>query len=73
MKTLAKLKFWSFLIFGLLFLFLGIFFFVSGKASEGTANVLMIAGSGQLIVFYCILFYLYKGKLKDALKNKKIA
>ncbi|QMU64328.1 MAG: hypothetical protein GKR88_08540 [Flavobacteriaceae bacterium] len=69
MKTFAKLKFWSFLIFGILFLFAGIFFFVSGKSSEGTANVLMIAGIGQLIIFYGLLFYLYKGKLKDALNN----
>lgn len=67
MKTLAKLKFWSFLIFGLLFLFAGIFFFVSGKASEGIAEVLMIAGVGQLVIFYALLFYLYKGKLKNEL------
>jgi hypothetical protein len=69
MKTLAKLKFWSFLIFGMLFLFAGIFFFVSGKASQETANVLMIAGVGQLIIFYGLLFYLYKGRLKNALNN----
>ena len=69
MKTIAKLKFWSFLIFGMLFLLVGIFFFVSGKASEGTAKVLMIAGVGQLIIFYGLLFYLYKGKLNNAVKN----
>lgn len=51
MKTLAKLKFWSYLIFGLLFLLAGIFFFVSGKASEGIAKILMIAGVGQLAIF----------------------
>jgi hypothetical protein len=69
MKTFAKLKFWSFLIFGLLFLFAGIFFFVSGKASIDTAKVLMIAGVGQLIIFYGLLLYLYKGKIKDSLKR----
>jgi uncharacterized membrane-anchored protein len=69
MKTLAKIKFWSFLISGLLFLIVGIFLFVSGKSSEMTANTLMIAGVGQLIVFYGLLFYLYKGRLKDAIKN----
>lgn len=69
MKTLAKWKFWSYLVFGMLFLFAGIFFFVSGKASQAIANVLMIAGVGQLLFFYGLLFYLYKGKLKDALKN----
>jgi hypothetical protein len=69
MKRLAKLKFWSFLIFGMLFLLAGIFFFVSGRASEGTAKVLMVAGVGQLIIFYGLLFYLYKGKLNDAAKN----
>ena len=69
MKVLAKLKFWSFLVFGILFLLAGIFFFVSGKSSVTTAKTLMIAGVGQLIVFYGLLFYLYKGKLKDAKKN----
>ena len=67
MKTLAKLKFWSFLIFGMLFLLSGIFFFVSGKASIDTAKVLIVAGIGQLIIFYGLLFYLHKGKLTDAL------
>lgn len=69
MKTIAKLKFWSFLIFGILFLLAGIFFFVSGKTSLGTAKVLMISGVGQLIIFYGLLFYLYNGKLKDAIKK----
>lgn len=69
MKKFAKIKFWSFAVFGTLFLILGTYFFVSGKSSEGTAKVLIIAGIGQLIIFYGLLFYLYKGKLKDALNN----
>ena len=73
MKTLAKLKFWSFFVFGTLCLLAGSFFFVTGKASAGTAKTLMIAGGGQLIIFYGLLFYLYKGKLKDAVKNKNVA
>jgi len=39
------------------------------KLPGGTANVLMIAGVGQLVIFYVLLFYLYKGKIKDASKD----
>ncbi|MEE4248429.1 MAG: hypothetical protein V2I33_23855, partial [Kangiellaceae bacterium] len=60
MKRLAKIKFWSFAIFGTIFLILGTYLFVSGKSSEGTAKVLIIAGIGQLVIFYGLLFYLYK-------------
>lgn len=69
MKTFAKIKFWSFGIFGTLFVVLGSYFFVSGNSSEGTAKTLMIVGIGQLVIFYGLLFYLYKGKIKEALNN----
>ncbi|WP_458626434.1 hypothetical protein [Winogradskyella sp. PC D3.3] len=69
MKKLAKLKFWSFLISGLLFLFFGAYFYFSGSSSSSTAEVLMMAGIGQLVLFYGLLFYLYKGNLKSAMNN----
>ena len=72
MKTgikFAKLRFWAYFIFGTLFVFAGAFFFVRGNSAMG--NFLMLAGVGQLIIFYGLLFYLYKGKLKDAIAEAR--
>ena len=69
MKTFAKIKFWSLLGFGLIFLFLGTFFLVTQRASQGAIQALLLAGCGQLAIFYILLFYLYKGKLKNAKKK----
>ncbi|MFC2129153.1 hypothetical protein ACFLQX_00060 [Bacteroidota bacterium] len=69
MKTLAKIKFWSLLGFGLFFLFTGTFLLVTKRASQGAIEALLIAGMGQLVIFYILLFILYKGKLKNARKD----
>lgn len=70
MKTFAKIKFWSLLVFGLFFLFIGVFLFVTQGASEGAIQGFLLAGIGQLVIFYILLFYLYKGKLKNARRKK---
>jgi hypothetical protein len=64
MKTFAKIKFWSLLGAGMLFLYLGTFFFITGRASQGAIEALFIAGLGQLTIFYILLFLLFKDKLK---------
>jgi len=69
MKTFARIKFWSLPIFGFLFLLAGSYFHISGRASSGAVQALFIAGVGQLAIFYILLFYLYKGKLKNARKK----
>lgn len=69
MKTFAKIKFWSLLGFGMIFLILGTFLFISGRASQGAIEALLIAGLGQLVIFYFLLFYLYKGKLRNMTKK----
>ncbi|MEH0007526.1 MAG: hypothetical protein V6Z82_02255 [Flavobacteriales bacterium] len=72
MKTWIKFvrsQFWAYFIFGTSFVFAGAFFFVRGNSAMG--SLLMIAGVGQLIIFYGLLFYLYKGKLKDAIAEAR--
>lgn len=69
MKKLAKWKFWSFLGFGLAFIFLAAFLFATGRGSTSLAKLSLLAGAGQLIIFNVLLFYLYKGKLSEARKD----
>ena len=65
MKFFTKIKFWSFLIGGVLLLILGAYFFITKKVSDSVVDLLLIAGVTQLLLFYGFLFYLYKGKLKN--------
>jgi uncharacterized membrane protein HdeD (DUF308 family) len=69
MKKLGKIKFWSLLVVGIILIFLGAFFFITKKASTNTTNLLFISGLVQLCIFYGLLFYLYKGKIKNAIEN----
>jgi hypothetical protein len=69
MKKFAKLKFWSFLVFGLLFLFAAAFLYATGRGESSLADFSLLAGLGSLIIFTVILFYLYKGKIKEARKD----
>jgi hypothetical protein len=69
MKNLAKWKFWSLLGFGLAFIFLAAFLFATGRGSSSLAELSLIAGAGQLVIFTALLFYLYKGKISEARKD----
>jgi hypothetical protein len=69
MNTFAKIKFWSFLVFGILFLLLGVYLFASGKGSPGMNKSMIIVGTGQLVIFYVLLFILYREKLREKLKK----
>ncbi|MFY0603312.1 MAG: hypothetical protein JXQ93_05150 [Flavobacteriaceae bacterium] len=69
MKKFAKFYFWGFLINAIILLGIGSYLLVTKEASSRTTNLLLFAGAVQMIIFYGLLFYLYKGKLKDALKN----
>ena len=69
MIKIGKIKFWSLLVVGIILILLGAFFFVTKAASENTTNLLLISGLVQLCVFYGLLFYLYKGKLRNAIEE----
>jgi hypothetical protein len=69
MKRIVKLKFWSFLVFGFIFLLVGVYLFTAGKVSEGVVTALVIAGTGQLVIFTLLLFVYYGKHLTEKLKK----
>ena len=49
----------------MLFLFAGVFLLACGKPYPGTIKALFIAGTGQMVIFNILLFYLYGKRLRD--------
>ncbi len=72
MKKLAKWKLWSFLVFGLLFLLAAAFLYATGRGDSSLAHLSLLAGIGQLLIFTVLLFYLYKGKIKEGQKDQDV-
>lgn len=70
MKTAAKINFFSFLGFGILFLVLGVILFQSDKWSAGSAKALIIAGTGQLVIFNVLMLILNWQYLRDLMKRR---
>ncbi len=69
MKIYTQIKLWSFLVFGLIFLFLGVYFFVNGRSTPGVVKAMIITGAGQLIIFNILFFALNWEKLKKRFRN----
>lgn len=70
MKKLAKWKFWSFLVFGILFILLAAYLYATGRGSSSLAHLSLLAGIGQLVIFNVLLFYLNKGRIRQARKDQ---
>lgn len=70
-EKLAKWKFWSFLIAGIIMLFVGVYTLGMGADYTHFTRLFLIAGIGQLVIFYTLLFYLYKGSLTNAYNSRK--
>lgn len=69
MKKFAKIQLFSFLVFGLLFLFLAVYLEASGRSTESMISALVIAGTGQIVIFNVILFVVFREKIKEMLKK----
>ncbi len=69
MKTFAKIKLFSFLVFGLLFLVIGISMHISGKWLPGSVMAFILAGTGQIVIFNVLFFILYKDRIRERLKK----
>jgi hypothetical protein len=69
MRKIGKFYFWGFLVNAILLLGFGGYFFVTKKASSETTNLLLLAGAIQMIIFYGLLFYMNKGKIKNNQNN----
>ncbi len=64
MKTYAKIKFWSFLVVGALCIFFGAYLYPFGPDKRTIADLLLLAGAGQLIIFAVLFFFRYRRKKK---------
>jgi len=64
MNTYAKVKFWSFLIVGAVCIFFGAYLYPFGPDKRPIADLLMLAGAGQLIIFAVLLFIKYRRRSK---------
>ena len=66
MNTYAKVKFWSFLVIGVVCIFFGAYLFPYGPDKRPWAELLLLAGAGQLIIFAVLFFLRYRRKSKEA-------
>ena len=66
MNTYAKVKFWSFLVVGVVCIFFGAYLFPYGPDKRPWAELLLLAGAGQLIIFAVLFFLRYRRKSKEA-------
>jgi len=66
MNIYAKIKFWSFLIVGAVCVFIGAYLFPFGPDKRPWAELLLLAGAGQLIIFAVLFFLRSRRKSKEA-------
>ncbi len=64
MNTYTKVKFWSFPVVGAVCIFIGAYLFPFGPDKRPWAELLLIAGAGQLIIFAVLLFFKYRKRSK---------
>jgi len=64
MKIYAKIKFWSFLVVGVVCIFFGAYLFPFGPDKRPWAELLLLVGAGQLIIFAVLFFLRYRRKSK---------
>ena len=65
MNTYAKVKFWSFLVIGVVCVFFGAYLFPFGPERRTLAELLLLVGCGQLVIFAVLLFLKYRRKNKE--------
>ena len=64
MNTYAKVKFWSFLIVGAVCVFFGAYLFPFGPDKRPIAELLLLVGAGQLLIFAVLFFLRYRRKAR---------
>lgn len=68
MNIYAKVKFWSFLVIGIICVFIGAYLYPYGPDKRHWADFLLIIGVGQLVIFAVLLFLRYRRKNKETTK-----
>lgn len=65
MSTYAKIKFWSFLVIGVVCIFAGGYLFPYGPDKRTIAEFLLLIGSGQLLIWVLLYFVWYRKKTRQ--------
>jgi hypothetical protein len=65
MNIYTRVKFWSFLAIGVVCIFIGAYLFPFGPEKRGLAELLLLVGAGQLVIFVVLLFLRYRKKSKE--------
>ena len=64
MNIYAKVKFWSFLIIGAVCIFFGAYLYPYGPDKRPWAELLLLVGAGQLLIFAVLFFLRYRRRNK---------
>ncbi|MCK4880694.1 MAG: hypothetical protein KAS82_08545 [Bacteroidales bacterium] len=64
MNIYAKVKFWSFLVIGVVSIFIGAYLFPFGPDKRPWAELFLLVGVGQLLIFAVLLFLRYRRRSK---------
>ena len=65
MSIYGKIKFWSFLVIGIICTFVGGYLYPFGPEKRTWAEFLLLIGVGQLVIFAVLLFLKYRRKNKE--------
>jgi len=66
MSIYGRIKFWSFLVIGTICVFAGGYLYPFGPDKRPLAELLLLVGCGQLIIFAVLLFLRYRRKNREA-------
>jgi len=66
MNTFAKVKFWSFLVIGIICIIAGGYLYPYGPDKRPWAEFLLLIGIGQLTIFAVLYFLRYRKRNKEA-------
>ena len=69
MNTYAKVKFWSFLVVGVICIFIGAYLYPFGPDKRLWAELLLLAGAGQLVIFAVLFFLRYRRRNKETVES----
>jgi len=65
MNTYAKVKFWSFPVVGAICIFIGAYLYPFGPDKRPIAELLLLVGAGQLLIFAVLIFLRYRKRSKE--------
>ena len=65
MNSYLKIKFWSFLVVGVICILIGAYLYPFGPDKRIWADFLLLVGAGQLIIFAVLFFIRYRRKNRE--------